>query len=358
MKSASGKVLAVIFATLFLFTGKIMAQEGSDGIFGATATGVTTLASQSKPVPLSGINYTRIDKAPRTLQSDLLTVKWLGDGEVEISVKEGYSIGFHLSLYTYPAGTVVQSDGQPWETQIFKEDAKFLFNGGETRTLKVNLPSGGEPVQVDLYTYRLKDGSWAPDVVKNPPHHGPNFGEDRKLHSARILGTNFKAEIESKYGILIKDDDSQWTEAQLGEALRVLDTLPRSFITCTKEIHRVKYGWKGEKDVYGYIIIGKPVIYICDLACNLRHLNHTLVHEMTHCFQDGHKDVFDAWKGQFWPGGRQASPSVSQYGNSKDAEDMAESVAEYQTNGAKMKEAFPDRYEFIKQRVMEGKEFL
>ena len=82
-----------------------------------------------------------------------------------------------------------------------------------------------------------------------------------------------------------------------------------------------------------------------------------LVHEMTHAFQNQHKDIEAAWKAQFWNGKSPKSSSVSDYGNTIDYEDMAESVRVYYMEGPTMKANFPDRYEFIKTRIMGGKEF-
>ena len=72
----------------------------------------------------------------------------------------------------------------------------------------------------------------------------------------------------------------------------------------------------------------------------------------------------NAWTAQFWPGfveGGSSVPktlSVSSYGNSHPREDMAESAREYFEHGASMKQKDPERYAFIKDKVMGGKEYL
>jgi len=138
------------------------------------------------PVPLSAISFTQVNSFTREFENDYFKIVWINAGEVEITVKDGYCIGFHLSSYSYPEGTNVSPNGEPWEVQSLFDDDNHLFEGEETKTLKVDLPRDCEPVQVDLYTYRFIDGEWVASVVEIPPHHGPTFGNDRKLHSAHV----------------------------------------------------------------------------------------------------------------------------------------------------------------------------
>lgn len=100
----------------------------------------------------------------------------------------------------------------------------------------------------------------------------------------------------------------------------------------------------------------------------LKHnFKRTLVHEMTHCFQNTYPQVYQAWAGRFWPGGRLSGTSPTGYGRTQPAEDMAESVATYYTGGSIRNGMFVsrsgatmdlNRYNFIKQYVMDGKEYL
>ncbi|MBI3038301.1 hypothetical protein HYY75_04495 [bacterium] len=79
---------------------------------------------------------------------------------------------------------------------------------------------------------------------------------------------------------------------------------------------------------------------------------------MTHAWQDKNSGAMEDWKRQFWNG--ESSPktsSVSDYGNTNPYEDMSESVKEYYLHGTQMKSSDPKRYNFIKQKIMRGKEY-
>ncbi len=186
-------VALVVILSLVLVAWPADCQEGRDGVFGVRSSKAdgnasdTATSAQAIPVPLEEISFTRVDQLPQTFDNKYFSITWVGDAEVKISVKKPYTVGFHLSSYAYPEGKRVKSNGEPWEVQTLLEDAPRLFKGGDTDTLKVKLPDPGKPSQIDLYTYRLNGSEWKEDVLKTPPHHGPTFGEDRKLHSARII---------------------------------------------------------------------------------------------------------------------------------------------------------------------------
>jgi hypothetical protein len=76
----------------------------------------------------------------------------------------------------------------------------------------------------------------------------------------------------------------------------------------------------------------------------------TIVHEMTHNFQ-GNQAVMNQWRSQI------RGRSVSSYGNTNSLEDMAESVSHYYLYPAQMKQTHASRYNFIKDKIMGGKEF-
>ncbi len=183
-------VPALVFVSLLLSPLRLECQEGKDGIFGAGSDSAGIgVASSSELVPLSEITYEQVMEIPKAFDNKYFSVNWVSDSKVEISVKKDFQIGFHLSSYVFPAGTQVKQNGEPWEVQTLLSDDHYLFKGGESKTLEVKLPGASEPAQIDLYTYRVKDGQWTPDVVKVPPHHGPTFGTDRALHSARIINS-------------------------------------------------------------------------------------------------------------------------------------------------------------------------
>ncbi len=188
MRSLHVKILTLVLITAAFLPLHAETGDGKDGIFGAASDSETIdVASESALVPLEEINYCQVMEIPKAFENKYFSVKWVGDGKVEVSVSEGYQIGFHLSSYSFPPGTQVKMNGQPWEVQILLDDQHRLFKGGETETLEVKLPPASDPAQIDLYTYRLTNGKWVEEVVKTPPHHGPSFGDNRKVHSARIL---------------------------------------------------------------------------------------------------------------------------------------------------------------------------
>jgi hypothetical protein len=99
----------------------------------------------------------------------------------------------------------------------------------------------------------------------------------------------------------------------------------------------------------------------------LKHnFKRTLVHEMTHCFQNTYPQVMQNWSRQFWPGGRLVGQCPTGYGRTQPVEDMSESVATYWTGGSIKNGVFVsrsgatmdlERYNFIKQYIMDGKEY-
>lgn len=253
MKNANHcPLILLVTALILLLPFCVEAKEGADGIFGDFDT-----EKKVSPVPLLPLNYVRVDQVPQTYDTEFFTVTWVGDGEVDITVKKGFSIGFHLSSYVYPPGTWVRSNGEPWEVQTLLDDSNRLFKkGAESATLKVKLPPEGEPAQIDLYTYRFIGKQWVADVVKVPPHHGPTFGEDRKLHSARIInftrGPDYSAVPGLETGSLNPSDFGY------GEIYRPIYDLVEKFVQVNRDYqvaagHSHNDGFAGITDCSGFI---------------------------------------------------------------------------------------------------------
>jgi len=163
--------------------------------------------------------------------------------------------------------------------------------------------------------------------------------------------------MAAKYGINAVDGDGAvWSQRQLEEANKVLSTLPAGFRGCTKSIQRDSMFHS--PNVLGYVRMGIPTVHMLNSSCREGTFQGTMVHEMTHTFQANHPDITRLWQQTFWPNGRNPSPpSVSSYGNTQPVEDMAEAVRAYWQSGSRMKQTHPDRYEFVKKYIMEGKEF-
>jgi len=93
---------------------------------------------------------------------------------------------------------------------------------------------------------------------------------------------------------------------------------------------------------------------------------YTLVHEMTHCFQNKYPEKLAEWKSKFWPDGKITGDCPTAYGKTLYYEDMAESVACYWLGGKIENGYFVtafgtkmdlERYNYIKEFVMSGQEY-
>jgi hypothetical protein len=92
-----------------------------------------------------------------------------------------------------------------------------------------------------------------------------------------------------------------------------------------------------------------------------RDLKHTYVHEMTHCLQNYHPNIFREWQNTFWPNNERRGESPSNYGNTLSYEDMAECFAYFIIGEGELTddgyETYDggtidlERYEFVK-RIM------
>ncbi|MFZ2955359.1 MAG: hypothetical protein WA705_00485 [Candidatus Ozemobacteraceae bacterium] len=166
--------------------------------------------------------------------------------------------------------------------------------------------------------------------------------------------------LMSAFGVTSKNDDAEWKASELNTANEVMADLPVIFRSATKGLVRVESG--SSDQVAGYVNMNEaPVIYMTNAGANYKVFPGYLVHEMTHCFQMAQPKLLEAWEDTFWDsgffGGSPKTPSVSAYGNSSAKEDMAESVRIYYMNGSSLKSSSPERYQFIKDKLMQGKEF-
>ena len=176
------------------------------------------------------------------------------------------------------------------------------------------------------------------------------------------------ADIKSKYGLDITDaayERDQWGDIftagswkadEIDTLDSVLSTLPSEFISCTGGIARnTKVLFGGNDERVGYYDDIKNVVHIEDLPTS--EFKRTVLHEMCHAFQNKNSAIQDEWTAQFWSNGKPKTTSVTDYGNTNEAEDMAESVAEYWCNGPALKAQDPERYEFVKSKILGGKEY-
>ncbi|MBF0407057.1 MAG: hypothetical protein HQM10_06875 [Candidatus Riflebacteria bacterium] len=168
-----------------------------------------------------------------------------------------------------------------------------------------------------------------------------------------------KKYIERIKNIRVLAGNRDWSrEYELYVFSALISKLPPSFTSCTSEIRRDEVGIKSKKAA-GWVDMDSPppVIHLTDIGANSGCLDEIFIHEMTHCFQMKHRDITQKWKDKFWGWFSPNTPSVTDYGNSAVVEDMAESVKKYWSDGPWLQSNFPDRYEFIKTYIMNGKEF-
>jgi len=172
-----------------------------------------------------------------------------------------------------------------------------------------------------------------------------------------------KQSIQDTFGVRMTDGpgmNSQgfsiapgaWDSSELSKVHHVLSTLPASFRKETSELinsSSIRHGSDINGGLYSY---ANGDIYISDESPDFE---GSIVHEMTHARQEHHSPVMSDWQSQFWNGSSPKTESISDYGNSKPSEDMAECVKAYFRRGAELKAGFPDRYNFIKTRFMEGR---
>ena len=212
---------------------------------------------------------------------------------------------------------------------------------------------------------------------------------------------DLKSKIQSTYNIKCSDGTSNYTVRQLQLIDEVLGKLPSSFRENTTEIIRDKENTedKDSGNTLGYVIKPQSKVHVLDLAAHyseadieameksagrtltqnevIRSLEfqyaRTIAHEMTHCYQnDKGASVAKAWAEKFWADGKNPTGSlISNYAKTSYEEDMAESVSFYVMGGViteiSGKKVYKvegysnymdyDRYEFIRDKIMGGKEF-
>jgi hypothetical protein len=203
-----------------------------------------------------------------------------------------------------------------------------------------------------------------------------------------------KAVMDSNYSIEAVDGTSTWSESQLKLANELLETMPSSFRGCTDEIIRDGEPPEGAPEgAAGYVTFYERRVHMLDSSTKLSQalldsmtatlgrpptteeqlvqlkfqFKKTIAHEMTHCFQNTYPEVYREWQAQFWPGDKITGSCPSNYGKTLPYEDMAESVALY-IMGGRIENGFfitaygtkmdMDRYNFVKNKVLNGKEYL
>ncbi len=204
-----------------------------------------------------------------------------------------------------------------------------------------------------------------------------------------------KSEINEKYGIEIADGvGATWTEGQLNAAEEVFAIMPAGYMSHTEKVVRDEKGPPGSPETArGYVQPPNLVVHMLNPATVIsddlyqqlkdfygrdpteaeqlyqikKGFQKTLVHEMAHCFHIANPVKFNAWKSLVWPNGVIKGTSVSSYGSTMAEEDFAECCAYYVLGGRIVGDYFVasnggkidmERYNFIKDNVMSGKQYL
>lgn len=196
--------------------------------------------------------------------------------------------------------------------------------------------------------------------------------------------------IKQKYNIDCTDGDrATWSINQINAADEAFESLPSFFRGATQQVFRDGPAPSfAPPSVLGYVIVPQRKVHMMDLSTKMtqglynslvaaygraptteeqmyalkRNFQGTLVHEMTHCFQNTYPQVYNSWRSTF-----NCASSPTGYGKTQPAEDMAESVRVYWSGGSIRNGRFVSnsgvvmdmqRYEFIKTYIMKGKEYL
>lgn len=167
-------------------------------------------------------------------------------------------------------------------------------------------------------------------------------------------------EVMQKFGVTFKVIDRNWTKDEKAGCYSLMDNIETNFVKLTRFVCRQT--WWRSSGVLGYAYIGRPEVYLLDSTCRSRtSMVNTYAHEMTHVFQGPFRNIADEWGYKFH--GRSSnsqsrvSGSPTSYGNTNVVEDMAESVRYYIFNPSNLKNGYSSRYDFIKNKVMRGKEY-
>ncbi len=221
--------------------------------------------------------------------------------------------------------------------------------------LRVTLPVPPGP-WIRILTIRICQspdrGTNSSGRPSTPPAANPPARTDPAT-STIAAGTNERQGIT-----LTQQGGSTWSSAQKDAAQAVFDSLPAEFRKATRMIVREPNSSR-TANFLGYIRTDSTdVIHMTDLIKDPAQFQRVLVHEMAHAYDYSHPELLERWKSIFWKSGQPSPPSPSAYGNTSPREDFAESVRDYWAYPQDLKRNHPDRYLFIRNFVMAGKEFL
>lgn len=207
-----------------------------------------------------------------------------------------------------------------------------------------------------------------PDNLTSNPEVDPK-GEYAPSKVVNLSADQLQKLILAKFNVRLlggligkgaEKDGYLWTQKQMWEVYRTLYSLPKIFFCRTLEIKREKVAFNNPY-ILGYVWSGIPRVHLADSSVRAGLFNEVLAHEMAHCWEFTYSNLSlqKKWKETFWTDGGttyKTKPPTT-YGGTNYHEDFAESVKTYWANGANLKSTNPARYEFVKNYVMNGREF-
>lgn len=235
------------------------------------------------------------------------------------------------------------------------DEGRHVVRGGSFRTNMSALRSAARQARTD--DDELNDvGVRFVVIPKMPKENGTDneFGdEDEKVPETR---EGLLKGLKEKFGVT---PTGNFNLEGLKMSYETLQKLPAAFRGRTDKINFA--GNRGS--VAGWVSMPQKTVNLAPSGIS----PYVLVHEMAHTWQGGNQDALNEWSAKFWGSSArnvrtgshpQGKKSVSSYGNTNPWEDMAESVAHYVSDGARMKSTHPDRYEFVQQKIFSGTEYL
>jgi|GEM_PF-5883472 len=170
-------------------------------------------------------------------------------------------------------------------------------------------------------------------------------------------------------------DGSTYKASTLVNIYDWLAKMPASFRGCVNMIQKISvprnenFGKVNPENVAGYVKWEEnKTVYMTDRSenNNSNKPESVFIHEMGHCFHMQNTQIMDQWQDAFW-GPRNAytgqaslkdfEKPVSEYGHTNAHEDFSEAIMYYILEPSKLKGQTPSRYQFIKDKVMQGYEF-
>ena len=169
---------------------------------------------------------------------------------------------------------------------------------------------------------------------------------------------------------------SYWSSDELDKSLAALSSFPKDILPFRKNIGFIRYK-RGTMDCEkGMAAASNDFVWIFDCGIGKSHYiyEYIVVHEVAHII--GEKGLHDSpewlsfadWEEIRTPSGLFSFSSsykphnrkclVSPYGGENPMEDFAESVTAYRYNPERMKEKCPQKYDYLKENVFNGWEYI